>query len=131
MRVNFLTKKQSARLHHIEMMLERVLEHQQQLLIKGGSMSEALDRLEASVAGIEGVTKSTEHRLEVVAAEIRENRGDEAAQVALADRLDERRSALAAAVKAFPAPEEVPPPVEDPGPDEVPGESLAGATGEL
>lgn len=76
-------------------------------------MTEALDRLTASVAAESAVIDSAVTLLGTLAQEIRDNIGDDAALNALADGIDAKKSALADAVAAnTPAAPPTEPPVE-------------------
>lgn len=67
-------------------------------LVKGKMMSEALDRLTASVAKATTVGESAITLISTIAGEIRNNVDNSAALNALADKLDEESIDLARAV---------------------------------
>ena len=70
------------------------------LALKGTKMSEALDRLTASVAQATTVAESAVTLIGTIAAEIRDNVDDSDALNDLADKLDAETADLAAAVSA-------------------------------
>lgn len=100
--VNSRLDDQQRQLQNIEYLLTSLLNHEIEVLEEIRIMQAAIDALTEKVAEVESVEKSAVLLIEKLVEELKTNATDPAAIVALADRLEASKAALAAAVAAVP-----------------------------